>query len=115
MNEQAASDLGQIEISIDEAKQCIEFRDRLHRLEQNEDFKAIFLEDYMNANVIRLVRVKASPTFQKEEQQNFVLKQLDAVGQLNQYLQAICTQGQAAEDSLTNDMQEREQLLSEGI
>jgi cell fate (sporulation/competence/biofilm development) regulator YmcA (YheA/YmcA/DUF963 family) len=115
MNEQIVQELEQIEISIDEAKRCITFRDQLSKLEKNADFTAIFLDDYMKDNALRLVRLKAEPAFQDEKQQAFVTKQLDAIGHLNQYLRTIYTQAAHAEASLAADLQEREAMLAEEV
>ena len=115
MMEPQVQDLENIEISIAEARKCIEFADRLAALEKNADFKAIILDDYLKENALRLVRVKADPSFQASEQQDFVIKQLDAIGILNQFFNTINIQAHNARMSLDNDLQERELLLAEKV
>ena len=112
--EQNAQDLEQIELSIEIAMKAVNFMNALKRLEKNADFKEIIMNDFLRENVVRLVKLKAAPTFQDPEQQAYVSKQLDCIGFLDQFFRAIYVQGMTAEAALVNDQMEKEVILSEG-
>ena len=112
MQNKDVQDLEQIELSIDRAKYMIEFGDCLTRLENNPDWKKIIGEDFFKENVIRLVKLKASPSMQSEQNQAYIDKQIDAVGHFEQYLMGIKIQSREAKAALERDMQERENILN---
>lgn len=113
MDVTSANDLEQIELSIDNAKKLIEFKDALERLEKDPDWIKIMEEDFFKNNIIRLVKLKASPSCQDEMNQKFVTQQIDAVGQFSQYLLGIRIQGNSAKVAMERDAEERERILAE--
>ena len=113
MNTTDERDLDQIEVSIAEATKMVEFSDALIRLQSNADWKRIITEDFFADNVVRLVNLKAAPHCQDDQNQKFVIAQIDAVGQFNQYLNAIRVQGNSARKALVQDSEERENILTQ--
>ncbi len=107
-------DLEKIEIGIEHAKKLIEREESLNRLEKNLDFQKIMMNDFFRDNITRLVRLKASPQVQDEENQRYINGQIDAVGQLDQYFTGIRIQGNSARQALHNDSEEREAILKGG-
>ena len=96
MNSEDVADMGQIEISIANAKKLIEFGEALQRLESNLDYKKVIEGDFLKDNIVRLVRLKATPACQDEVNQKFIMQQIEAAGQFEQYLMSIRVQGQSA-------------------
>ena len=113
MKNENVADLEQIELSIEHAKQLIDFGDALARLEKNPDYVKIIQDDFFKNNIIRLVKLKAAPQCQDELNQGFIAKQIDAVGQFEQYLTGIRIQSNQALVALEKDKEEREVLLQE--
>ena len=113
MKNEDVADLEQIEINIEAAKQLIAIDETLTRLENNKDFQAIILEDFFKTNVVRLVRLKASPQCQDDLNQKFITAQIDAVGQMHQYFTGIRIQGNSARQALERDQEELASILTE--
>ena len=113
MKNSDVNDLESIELSIAHAKQLIEFGDALARLEQNPDYVKIIQDDFFKNNIIRLVKLKAAPQCQDEMNQGFITKQIDAVGQFEQYLTGIRIQANQAMVALEKDKEERELILGQ--
>lgn len=113
MSQTNMKDLEQIEMSIEQAKAYIEQRNALFRLEHNADFKKLFMDNYLRDNAVRLVKLKASPQFNKPEQQAEVIKQLDAIGNLDQFIRMIVLRGNQSEAALINDEAERAKIIQE--
>ena len=104
-----------IEISIEQARQTVDTLNSLKRLTTNKDFISIIHEGYFEKEASRLVLVKAEPSMQTAEHQTMLLKQIDAVGYLRQYLSTIMQLGYTAMRSLDDDEKTREELLAEQV
>ncbi|MEA2036960.1 MAG: hypothetical protein U9O94_05595 [Nanoarchaeota archaeon] len=108
------NDLEQIEMSIANAKHIIERGQAIERLENNEDFKKLITDDYLSANVIRLVNFKADASQQSQADQECIEKQLSAIAFFNQFILYLKTAGCHAQLALDRDKEEREQILAGG-
>lgn len=113
MRTEDMADLDQIELSIENAKNLIEFGDALKRLETNADYIKIITEDFFKNNALRLVKLKAAPQCQDEMNQKFINQQIDTVGHFAQYLTGIRVQGNSAKVAMERDAEERENILAE--
>lgn len=89
-----------IEISMEQAKSKIALMECIDRLTRNRDFKKIFTEGYFEKEPARLVKLKADPQAADPDYQASILKQIDSIGCLHQYLRAIHVQGQMAQREL---------------
>jgi hypothetical protein len=107
------SDAETLEISMEQAKAKIARAERLARLQQNPDFKALITEGYMRDFAAEMVSRKASPNGQDERNQKFIDNQITAIGRLNLYLNLLAQEGRVAEDALRADQQEYERVLAE--
>lgn len=107
------SDMETIELSIQQAKKTIAKAETLERLCLNPDFKAFFLEGFLKDHAVRLVHLKASMGCQDENNQRYIKSQLDAVGQLNLYMQLVRQEAEVARNGLDADREERERILEE--
>jgi DNA-binding transcriptional regulator YhcF (GntR family) len=106
-------DLETIELSIEHAKKAIALKTSVERLTRNRDFKAVFTEGYFEKEAQRLVFLKADPSMQDEADQKEIIKQIDAIGVLRQYLSTQMHLGRMAEKALEEDERTREELLAE--
>lgn len=96
-----------VEITIEQAKNKIAVMDAIDRLTRNRDFKKVFTEGYFEREPARLVKMKADPSSQTPEAQASILRQIDAIGTLHQYLRTQHVLGQMAQ----RDLAEHEQTL----
>jgi hypothetical protein len=110
-----AEELAKLEITIEQAKKDVARKDRLVRLQSNPDFKELIEKDFLESHAIRQVMLKAHPGMQDEKSQKIVDQQINAIGQLKQYLIAVYTQGLNAEVAIGEDENTREELLKEEL
>lgn len=106
-------DLEQIELSIEQAKEKIEMAERLHRLQQNQDFLKLIEGEYLNNYPLRLVSLKAHPEMQKPERKEFLEQRLNAISFLNNYFMTITTEAREAAAAMENDEAERVRMMQE--
>lgn len=112
MNYDAA--LKELDYRIKEGKKTIEMGAALERLLNNRDFKKVFVEGYFREEAIRLVSIKADVACQSEASQASILKQIDAIGCVQDYLRLIQIQTSQAEKEVADSEQTREEILAEG-
>jgi len=111
MKDANVADLEKIELNIAQAKVLVEYSDALLKLEKNPEYIKIFEEDFFKNNIIRLVKLKAAPQVQDEKNQAYIDGQINAIGQLDQYLTGIRVQGNSAKVAMERDAEERELIL----
>lgn len=109
------SAIEQIEVSIETAKIAVEKRDALERLSKNPDFKLVIEDGYFVDESKRLVLIKATPAMGTPEHQENIIKAIDGIGSLFQYLVATTQTGGQMERSLKGDEITREELLEEQV
>lgn len=103
----------QIEVTMEQAKQCIAMADSLERLHKNRDFKKIFTECYFKDEPARLVGLKADPNMLSDDNQKAILKDIDGIGCLQQFFRAIYQRGAWAERALQEGENELAELAEE--
>ena len=109
------NEIHQVEISIQQAKESIALGEALNRLSLNPDFKLVVLENYLREEPIRLTRLKASPQCKSEELQTAIIKSLDAIGELIQYLGVLERQAEMSAQALAADEQTLEEIYAEDL
>ena len=102
-----------IEVRIDQLKDMVKESDALERLMSNADFKTVILDGYFRETAIRLVEFKASPNAQGEAQQAATLAQIDAIGELQQHLNAVRAMGDNARAAIADGYAEIDELNAE--
>lgn len=107
------SDLHEVEITIQEAKNAVTTMEALIRLRKNNDFKQVIEEGYLKNEAVRLVWSRSEPGRQTEELQHEMNKMIDGVGYLRQYLNSIFRDGNHAQQALTDHEDTRAELLRE--
>lgn len=109
------NDLQAVEVSIEDAKEKIRKRDALKKLIDLPQFKEIVDEGYFKEEAVRLVHLKADYNMQDPQQQEFVIKAIDAIGVFRGYLSRIFQQGNSAENALKEYEATREEMLAENL
>lgn len=104
-----------IELSIKEAKELVEVGNSLQRLMGNRDFKRVILEGFFKEEAIRLVHLKADPSFQTADRQHSIVQQMDAIGSLSGYLSTVLLKASQAAKSIELDETTRDEMLAEEI
>lgn len=104
-----------IELNIKHAKKAVDLMKSVQRLTTNRDFKKVFLEGYFEQEAIRLVLLKSDPSLQGAEDQAALIKQMDAIGSVRQYLNTVNQLGRMAEKAISEDEATRDELLAEDL
>ena len=108
------SNIEEIQLDINEAREFVEQGDRLVRLHKNEDFLHVIVDGYFKEEAARLVQLKASPAVQSEQMQRAITKSIDAIGELQQYFHKIYQMANNAEETIRQSEAELEAMAEEG-
>lgn len=111
MNQQDA--VAALEMTEENARECIAAADALDRLSSNPDFRKVIVEGYFKDEAVRLVHLKGSPGAQDEKNQADILRSIDAIGSLRGYFGALQQQREWALSALEDAREERERLEDE--
>ena len=111
------TEVQEINIEINEAREWVERAEALERLSDNEDFKLLISEGYFKEEAARIVGLKADPQFifAGKEQMKFLNVLETGVGALQQYFRQIRMQGRAATESLSDMEDTREEIYQEAL
>lgn len=105
----------ELDEDINKAQQLIDMGSALERLMYNADFKKVVMQGFFEKQAIQLVHSKADPALQDKENQEFIMKQLDAIGTLNQYFRNIGNQADLARKAIDAAEITRSELLRENL
>ena len=106
--------INDIELEINEAKKLVEIRDALKSLMDDPRFKLVILEEYFTQEAVRLVHLKAASPVSTPEGQAAVLRSIDGIGELKQFLSTLWMRGDSAEDAIEAGEQELASMNEEG-
>ena len=112
MNMPNQDDIDSLDRDINTAQEKIDLADALERLQSNRDFKTVILQSYFAHEPVRLVHLKADPAMQTDERQVSIMRQMDAIGSLLQFFQAIYQNGKQALKSKEANLETRDALLA---
>lgn len=90
----------EIELSMDAAKEKISLAESLDKLRKNRDFKKIIEEGYFKNEAVRLVHMKGYPSEQRDDLQQAIIRDIDAIGSLRSYLDTIYREAEWAESAI---------------
>lgn len=99
----------QLEHSIQSQRHIVELGAALERLSTNRDFKQVIVDGYLKEEALRLVHLKSDPAMQSATSQASILAQIDAIGNLGQYLRQISQNGERAQANIV----QAEELIDE--
>lgn len=107
-----SSDIAALEASIKQNQQIIAYGDALSRLENNKDFKKIFLEGYFREEAIRLVGLLGDPYLGTPEKQASIIKQMEGISNLRSYLILLAQNAMKAKHVLSEEEEALEEILN---
>lgn len=103
--------LQEMEKEINDLDKVVDTLKTLERLEKNRDFQELFLDQYADKHLISLVRRKASPELQGDEDQKDIDNQLMAISFFLRFIEYIREMGELAKTRVQNTEYERDILL----
>ncbi len=107
------SDMSELEISIDQAKQTIALKNSLDRLSVDPNFIRVIINGYFKDEASRLVLLKADPSMTGKDDQEIINKSIDAIGYFRLYLRTVIQRGLMAEKALVDDEETRQAMMQE--
>lgn len=110
------SEIAQLQEMKKQRQAVVEMRDRLIRLYNNPDFKAVFLHEYMVVEVARFMETAGNPNVPAPQRAD-ALQQAYAPGCLKRWLDARLMMGDTAEEQMgeiDEEILEREQAEAMG-
>jgi hypothetical protein len=107
-------DVQDIDISIEQANKSIDKMNALNKLRDNKNFVDVIFKGYFEEEASRLVLMKAEPAMANKDDQEAIMKHIDAIGHLRQHFNTILQFGRMAEKAKEADEITREELLAEG-
>lgn len=107
------SDSQSIQLSIDQAKKMIDAGDAVQRLRENEDFKTVIIDGYLEREAVRLVHAKSDPTQQSKADQRILDADIKAIGSFAVYLQTILAHARMSRDAVENNQEELDRARAE--
>ncbi len=110
-----STELQQVEDNIKQASELVEFGSAVERLRSNRDFRKVIIEGYFEQEAVRLVHAKADAELQSIASQASIVKQMDAIGALSQFLMGKLQLSGLAERSIAADEETRQELLVGGL
>lgn len=108
------SEVDQINIELSAAKEHVKVRDALQRLENNADFHLVIGENYFKKEASRLVMARSNPSLSPELQDN-ILKMIDGIGCLAQYLDEIHRRGSEMDQAVSDYEEAIEEAAQEEL
>jgi hypothetical protein len=115
MNDVTSVTAEDIELSIADARALIKDADALHRLYQNQDFQHLILQGYFKDEPARLAGLKASPAMARPEEQERIIKGIDAIGVLQQYFYSVMALGQNAKTAVEQGEEALVEMENENV
>lgn len=94
------NDIGEIEITIEQARQTIRKGELIRELESYPAFKELIIDGYFRDEASRLVMLKADKEFEPAEKQAKLDRDILGISVLGEYLRTQKLLGSMAEDSL---------------
>jgi hypothetical protein len=100
----------EIEISIEQAKEMVDRKDKMDELIANPAFNDIFTIGYMEKESTRLVSLLADSDWQEESKQQSLLDDMRAISGLRQYIMNIRALGRQMERQIEASQATLEEL-----
>lgn len=111
------SDIHEVETSIENVKRAIERHERLNKLMDNQDWKALIEEGYFKEEAARVVGLKADLQMRMagDVQMQWLEDMITGIGAFQQYLNFIRQAGAAAKQQLEQHQETHATLLKEQL
>lgn len=105
------SDIQEVELSIEHARELIARKEAVERLFSNKDFKTIIETGYFKDEASRLVLLSADVQMRDHEDQ--IKKEINSISCLNTYLRTIVQMGQMAAEELRDYQEALDEMRAE--
>lgn len=96
------SELQMFDEQVKTNKKLVDAASALERLQSNRDFRKLIMEGYLQNEAVRLVHLKADPEYQTSVKQDAIIRDIDAIGSLNGFLNITLQQGRIAVKQLAD-------------
>jgi hypothetical protein len=103
----------EIEISIEQAKEMVERKNKMDELIANPAFNEIITVGYMEKESTRLVSLLADEEWQEEQKQQSLIDDMRAISSLRQYIMNIRALGRQMERQIAASEATLEELRNE--
>lgn len=98
---------------LKQQERFIENGERLQRLMENEDFRAIFIDGFLKSYALEQVYNLTNPQLQQEKHQSVLRKNIDGIAVLKDFLDQIVANHLCAPDEIAKAKEELEDVRSE--
>ena len=102
-----------IRLSTEQSEEKVALRDAIKALSINKHYMKVFTDHFFKTHIMHAVCLKASPGMQSPEDQKFINGQIDAVGQLDQFLQYLVVEGNTAERLIASNSEAIDSIRAE--
>lgn len=106
--------INKLDQDVKNLKPIIEFGNSVERLRSNRDFNKVIVEGYLKQEALRLVHAKSDPNMQDPDKQAAIVRDIDAIGTLYQFLSLAERQGDMAKAQLDSIEEARSEVLEQG-
>jgi len=113
MSTENEQDTQKIEMDIQMARHKIELLRALKNLQKNKDFQLLILNEFFVNEASRAVLLKATEAAQTDGIQAGLIRKIDAIGTLNQFLYTVEQMGEMAAAGIAADQGTHAELLDE--
>lgn len=113
MEQSSDEQIATIEITIEQAKHCVDCMTSMENLLKNPDFKKVFLIDYLEREPVRLVKLKCDVNQSSPESQAAIDKEMIGIGMLDQYIRYMFQRGNQALSTINDNEEARDEILNE--
>ncbi len=107
-------EINSIERSVKDARKAKDLGVSLERLMKNRDFLAVIKTGYFTDEAVRLVHLRGDTLYQTPDRQAAILKEIDSIASLNQYLTVIRMLADQAEKAIADGEAVLEEMREEG-
>jgi hypothetical protein len=107
--------LAALDRNIEASKEFVALGAALIRLYANKDFRSVILSGYFEKEAVRLVHLKSAPQMQTPDRQVAIIRDIDSIGALHQYLALVDSNAATAERNIEADELTREDILREDM
>lgn len=108
------SQVQEIELDIENAKQFVELHECAERLKKNKDFQKLILEEYFKNESVRLVEALSAPALQDEKYQKAITKTMEGIGQLKQFFNKVHHQAEMAKTAIEEGQEALSEMAEQG-
>lgn len=106
-------EINAIERNVKDARKLKEMGSALDRLQKNRDFLAVIKTGYFQDEAVRLVHLRGDTMYQAPDRQASILKEIDAISSLHQYLQVVRMCADQADSAIANGEAMLEEMRDE--